>query len=148
MIQGFYHPCLTVSDLERAVDFYTDVIGMKIAWRHEGDSTAWQAVTGRHDVDIRVVFLEMEGRYLELMEYTRGAGRRAEYDLNDIRTAHVSFFSEDVFGTYEELKGKGVRFVAPPYAVESGEASFLFYDPDGNLLELCTPPETWRSTSP
>jgi predicted enzyme related to lactoylglutathione lyase len=47
----------------------------------------------------------------------------------------ISFWSDNVQKTYEELKAKGVEFVQPP-KTEPWGTSAIFKDPDGNTFVL------------
>jgi catechol 2,3-dioxygenase-like lactoylglutathione lyase family enzyme len=139
MITGIFHTCFTVSDLDRSIDFYASVIGMKVIRRVDSAGDAFRAMTGLPDAQIRMAYLEMDGRYVELIQYTAAGGGRAEYRHNDVRAAHLAFFADDVARTAEELQAIGVRLASPPQTAKSGRSAVYFYDPDGNVLELCDP---------
>jgi catechol 2,3-dioxygenase-like lactoylglutathione lyase family enzyme len=139
MITGVFHTCFTVSDLDRSIDFYTNVIGMKVFRRVESAGEAFRNMTGLPEAQIRMAYLEMDGRYLELIQYTASAGGHAAYGHNDVRAAHLAFFADNVARTAEELRARGVRLASPPQIAKSGRGAVYFYDPDGNVLELCEP---------
>lgn len=136
MIVGIYHSCFVVSDLDHSVDFYTDVLGMKVLRRSES-STSFHVMIGRPNAQIRVAFLESGGRVLELMQFTADSAGAADFQLNHVRATHLALFADDVPNTYRELMARGVKFIAPPTLTRAGRLVAMFHDPDGNALELC-----------
>jgi catechol 2,3-dioxygenase-like lactoylglutathione lyase family enzyme len=138
MITGIYHTSFAVADLDRSIDFYANVIGMRLVRRHES-SRAYPLMIRRPEVRVRLAFLEMGGRFVELIEHTAGGAGAADFYHTHVRAAHLAFFADDVQRTYEELAAKGVRFATPPQMGANGRKVVYFYDPDGNALELCEP---------
>ena len=64
------------------------------------------------------------------------------FELSSPREAGATHFAltvKDLFGAYEELKARGLKFDAEPatFALETGSVTVLFLtDPDGHLIEL------------
>lgn len=106
---------LTVTDLEKAVAFYRDVLGMKVNAIIAGE----------------FAFLNGGGVVLALREAT---------DRPNPGLTEIVFEVDDVRTTYEELKSKGVVFPYQPRAVTGNETSELyatdFRDPDGHILSI------------
>ena len=98
----FYH----VSDLDRSVSFYRDLLGLQLKSR---------------DVVAR---FEIDGVLLELVPGSshRGGGGR------------LCLKTEDLSRTTEELRGRGVA-VSDPRRVENGILAYI-QDPDGNEICL------------
>ena len=49
----------------------------------------------------------------------------------------INFIVDDVKATYEELKGKGVTFIAKPFISPGKDMEFAtFQDPEGNILQI------------
>ncbi|MBN2379390.1 VOC family protein [candidate division WOR-3 bacterium] len=106
-----------VSDMERAKDFYVDILGFKI----------------KHDFgNLCFLISESEKIYIYL---------EAGYELNpvDYKSTHLSFFlktTKSTKETFEALKAKGVTILdEEPEEVGDGVYVFRFLDPDGNILE-------------
>src|SRR5438105_3774838 len=112
MITGVYHTSFTVADLDRSIDFYTNVIGMRLLRRHES-SSAYHLMIRRPEVQIRVAFLKLGGHFVELIQHTAGGAGTADFYHNQVRAAHLAFFADDVERTYEELVAKWIRFNTP-----------------------------------
>jgi lactoylglutathione lyase len=102
---------------ERAVSFYTEALGIPLAFRDDG---GWaQLDTGEGQLAIeRVDPADAEGRAL--------VGRFVG------ATLEVS----DVLATYEQLVARGVDFVEPPEKQPWGGILAHLRDPDGNVITL------------
>lgn len=104
-----------VTDLERAVEFYRDTLGMRFLF---------EAPPGLAFFDLSGVRLMLEGPAEE------GAGKASV----------VYYRVEDIEASFDTLSGRGVRFEAEPHLVArlpDHELWMAFFrDPDGNLLAL------------
>jgi lactoylglutathione lyase len=105
---------VTVSDMDRSVRFYRDILGLKLKFQ----SPDWSE-------------FDTGGTTLAL----HGGGKPASVPQGREQiagTASIGFNVEDVDKVYEELKAKGARAVMPPTA-RAGEGIRLtvFIDPDG-----------------
>ncbi|MBM4383539.1 MAG: VOC family protein [Deltaproteobacteria bacterium] len=107
-----------VRDFDRAVSFYTDALGMKLAQR--SDEFGWaELATGDAKLALeRVAPSDAEGEAL--------VGR----------FVGVSLAVADVEATYARLRERGVAFEAPPEHMPWGGVLAHFRDPDGNVLTL------------
>jgi catechol 2,3-dioxygenase-like lactoylglutathione lyase family enzyme len=110
-----------VTDLDRSVSFYRDLLGFFVI-----DSGAGSAVLASGDT--RLVLRTVDGLSSE-------AGRLIYLNLE----------VGDVEAIYEELRYKGVEFVHAPRAVNRGERlelwSATFLDPDGHNIAITQ----WRA---
>ena len=107
---------VNVHDLERAIAFYRDVLGMKFLF---------QAPPG-------MAFFDCDGIRLML-----GVADRPELD----HPASIIYYKvDDIERVYEIFKARGVEFVVPPHLVAPMPAYDLwladFRDSEGNLLAL------------
>jgi predicted enzyme related to lactoylglutathione lyase len=109
-----------VSDMGRAKEFYTKVLGFEVAF-DLGDSLCFlKSRNGKIDI------------YLE-------AGMKP--GKTDNKTCRLSFFlhaekpAKEVFA---DLKAAGVKVLQDaPEQVDDDTACFQFLDPDGNIIEVC-----------
>lgn len=122
MFKRIDHIELVTADAQRAVRFYTDVLGFKLR--------SHLSVPG----GLELVYLDLGGTTVELMTYTgmkvapRAEGERLGYRMMALEV-------DDMQGALEELKAKGIEpswgpIVRPSYARAE------IRDPDGNSIEL------------
>ena len=116
---------LFVSDLERSVAFYRDVLGLP--FRFASESYAEFATDGaKFSLFARSHLPELIGREAPPGEAPWPQGE-------------VAFFVDDVDAEHERLARAGVRILAPPTDRPWGERTLHFADPDGNVVELTRP---------
>jgi lactoylglutathione lyase len=113
---------LFVTDLERAVSFYRDVIGLPL--RFAAEAYAEFAVEGAK-------FALFPRRELPSL-----IGIEAPSDPVPWPQGEVAFFVEDVDADYVRLQAAGVRVLAAPTDRPWGERTLHVADPDGNVIEL------------
>lgn len=140
------HVSVTVSDMERSLAFYCDLLGLKEVERHHLEGETISKMAGKPDVVMEVVRLEApetQGVMLDLQQYVTPEGKVSEAQLGDVAHSHFCFGVPDVWAAYRELKAKGVEFVSEPvsFDLEWGIVYVVFFkDPDGFILELMQVP--------
>jgi catechol 2,3-dioxygenase-like lactoylglutathione lyase family enzyme len=112
-----------VSDWPRAVRFYTETLGLPLAFSSEEIGWA-QLDTGACQL---------------APERDRGESESDEPTLVG-RFVGASLAVDDVEATFERLRARGVEFVAPPELMPWGGVLAHFRDPDGKMLTLVGPP--------
>jgi len=138
MITSHNHSSFTVSDLERSVRFYQDVIGFKVDTTFEVQGQAIQQITGFPDAHIKVAHLLLDDFRLELIQYLSPQGQTIDPATCNVGSAHIAFYADDVDETYRELLARDVRFKGAPVAAAPGRPKVAYFlDPDGITLELC-----------
>ncbi|MBN1837067.1 MAG: VOC family protein [Spirochaetales bacterium] len=140
MLKGLEHVGLSVSNLERSIAFYQDLLGLKLLRVLEcGEESRLDEVVAIPGCVARIAHLESEKAMLELFEYVQPRGepipgsRRRQADLGHI---HAGFTSDDVRGDYARLKARGVEFLSEPVEFRPGVWIVYFYGPDGEVGEL------------
>lgn len=137
------HTSFTVSDLERSIAFYRDVLGFELL-RTIRRRQPWIAeMTGFPGADLKIGVLQLGDRehLLELIEYVSPPGTRPHrVPTNDVGAAHVSFSVTDIDAVHRRLADAGVEFLSPPITIteqpSAGARAAYFRDPDGIPLEL------------
>ncbi len=142
MLKSMFHTGFIVDDVEEAVDFYTNVLGFRVAMRMERQGEFIDQVLGFDGAHIKGAFVDLgEGHQLELIQYINPASGPGGANRNDLGAAHLAFYVEDIDGFYAEKSRQGLRPVNPP-AANYDENGRLFrkvmyaQDPDGNWLEF------------
>ena len=142
MIKSFFHTGFVVRDLEKAVAFYTDVLGMRLAARMERQGEFVNQLLAFPNAHIKGAFVDKgEGHQLELIQYISPSSGPGGINCNDLGASHLAFFVEDIDQFYAETSQRGLRFNNPPAALSDGQGKLLrkaLYarDPDGNWLEF------------
>ncbi len=129
-----HHAALTVSDIERSVDFYR-ALGFDLERRITFGGSAAEAVTGVREARLVMAFLILDSFRLELIEYSP-VGRKDQRQNNDLGSTHICLEVRDIQAVYERLTAMGVRFTCPPHHDPSGVSMTYFRDPDGISVEL------------
>jgi len=139
MIVLFHHTAISVTDLDRSICFYCDLLGMKLEWRIDHKkSEALEKVVSLKNVDVSYAMLSGWGGRLELFQYHSPAGLPYPPDTRvcDKGITHFAFQVEDIDSLYEKLIAHGVRFNTPPQVIREGVKATYFHDPDGMTVEL------------
>lgn len=136
MIKTIDHIGIITNNLQKSVEFYTDVLGFSISSKIEMD-----------DVGFSVTFVEKNDSKIELMGYRDEIPKRSEgieiklggssIPIND----HITFSVDDIGATITDLKEKGVIFCLESVQLESGMKLSSFKDPSGVLIELVEHPK-------
>ena len=139
MITGIRHTGIVVTDMEKALAFYRDLLGLKVAkdFKEEGDYI--DSISGLSGVRVRMVKLTADdSSMVELLQYLshpRQAGDNPQ--ICDIGCSHIAFTVDDIDKEYRRLSKNGVRFNCPPCISPDGYAKVTFcHDPDGTSIEL------------
>lgn len=147
---NYFHFSFTVSDLERSIAFYRDVVGMElVGWQvHDQPYTSVQvgfpnAVLKAARLTIQGIPSARSGHLLELIEYVNPRGEPTDTTTNRPGAAHMAFQVDDLLAEYARMKALGVRFKSEPVAITAGPNqggwTIYFYDPDGITLEMVQP---------
>lgn len=130
-----HHVGVTVVDLERAVEFYRDVLGLAVLDRFTVSGEAFATGVGVEGATAEFVHLDADGARIELIEYDPEGERRTAADVNQPGATHVGLSVSDIDGFYEELPD-GVETLSEPRTTESGARILFIRDPEGNLVEI------------
>lgn len=119
------HTMLRVYDLEKSIDFYTRLLGMKLLRRSDyPDGKFTLAFVGYGDEDSHTV-----------LELTHNWDHEP-YDLGSAY-GHIALGVPDIYKTCEALAAAGAKVVRPPGPMKHGKTVIAFIeDPDGYKVEL------------
>jgi catechol 2,3-dioxygenase-like lactoylglutathione lyase family enzyme len=140
MVIELRHAGIVVTDLERALGFYRDLLGLKIIRIMDESGSYLDNLLGLKDIRVTTVKLSPEGggAILELLLFqsptSHNEVRRRIYETGP---SHVAFTVQDLDGIFQKLSRMGVRFTGPPQVSPDGLAKVAFcQDPDGAPIEL------------
>jgi catechol 2,3-dioxygenase-like lactoylglutathione lyase family enzyme len=140
------HVGVTVADLQRAVRFYTEGLGLEVAVR-QTSGAGYLALTGYPGLEIATAFVEAPGDSvrIELQEYRRvGDHGSREPGTAPVGSSHICLLVDDAAATLARAEAVGGRRVTDPVQIDSGindgGAAVYLRDPDGYTIELFQPP--------
>lgn len=133
----FHHDGVTVSNIDEALEFYRDALGLEVTNRLSLDSEEFETFVGVDDAAAEIIFLDAGSCAVELVEYVvpDGEDANAGVTANDTGASHICLAVEDILSAYEELE-TDYEFVSPPQTLENGAKVANMYDPDGNVVQL------------
>ena len=145
MITGLAHTAVCVADVEAAVAWYRDVLGLAVLsppYRMDGDEIERDMgalVPSPVAVKAAIVGVEGDGdRVIEVIEYPNAPGRDrpADASIVDHGYTHIALLCDDVAATRADLEAKGVRFLVDGVADIAGVRTTWIADPWDNVFIL------------
>ena len=121
--KGLYHIGIPVNDVERAVKFYTEVLGMKVA------------LLNRDDMGDRLNRADLRSGEDMVVLFQRPKPIERDAVAEDGAT-HQAFIVDR-----EDFEDWGIKIHSIPSVDRPSGSGFYFFDPDGNLLQLYAPPK-------
>jgi catechol 2,3-dioxygenase-like lactoylglutathione lyase family enzyme len=144
VITGIAHTALHVRDVDAAVAWYRDVLGLTVLsppYRMEGDAiTRDMGALVPQPVVVKAAIIgtaDGSDRVIEVIEYPSVASGSPEpATVTRLGFTHVGLLCDDVVATRAELEGKGVRFLVDDVADVAGVRTTWFADPWENVFIL------------
>jgi catechol 2,3-dioxygenase-like lactoylglutathione lyase family enzyme len=136
---------ITVSDMDRAVDFYTRVLSFEKTSDVEVSGREYELLSGVFGARMRVVRLHLGSESIELTEFLAPKGRPIPADMrpNDRAFQHIAIIVSDMDAAYARLRQAGVEHASTaPQTLPAwnpnaaGIKAFYFRDPDRHFLEI------------
>jgi catechol 2,3-dioxygenase-like lactoylglutathione lyase family enzyme len=145
VITGLAHSGICVPDVDVAVSWYRDVLGLKVLsppYLIEGDAITadmGELIPAPVKLKAAIVGFPQDGdRVLEVIEYPTidGGDQRATAALTDHGISHVAMICTDLDATRRDLEAKGVRFLVRGIADVARVRTTWFVDPWGVVFIL------------
>jgi catechol 2,3-dioxygenase-like lactoylglutathione lyase family enzyme len=142
------HVGVTVSDVERALHFYRDTLGLRVVNDSVFTSPEVAALLGLESIELRSVDLDSgDGRVFELLHYVRPEGNHIDYESRDPATGHIALTVDDLEAVRGRIEAGGGRVISSaelhisdPGGAFDGAICLYVRDPDGMILELVQRP--------
>ena len=142
IVAGHHHG-FTVSDVERSVAFYRDLLGLELVRVSDRSNLpSYDRILGYEDVHIKIAILRHEKNefVLELVQYINPSVEQREQENKYLGASHLAFEVDDVDGMYKALRAGGFGSINPPTNVErDGKVvarAMYALDPDGISIEM------------
>jgi glyoxylase I family protein len=141
-IIGADHTGITVSNLERSLAFWRDVLGFEFS--HTAHQTGELAgeITGVEGAEIRLAVLKAPGGHkIELLEYLAPLDRkRGNLRPCDVGSVHVALLVNDLNLVLERIAASGWKAAGKPQTLNkgpnAGKRVVYVRDPDGTTIEF------------
>lgn len=133
------HTGIVVTDMDKALKFYRDLLGLKVVQDFTEQSEYIDKVLGLSGVNLRMVKLVADDdSMVELLYYISHPGEAPKKrQICDIGCSHIAFTVDNLDKEYNRLSQEGVRFNSPPQTSSDSYARVAFCrDPDGTSIEL------------
>jgi catechol 2,3-dioxygenase-like lactoylglutathione lyase family enzyme len=136
------HTGITVSNLERSLAFWRDVLGFELSHTAHQKGELAQEITGVEGAEIKLAVLRAPGGHkIELLEYLAPVDRkRADIRPCDVGSVHVALLVRDLDAALERIAASDWRAAGKPQMLQSGPNAgkrvVYVRDPDGTTIEL------------
>ena len=122
----FLHTMIRVLDIDKSIDFYTRILGMKLLRRQDYEGGRFTlSFVGYGDEDSDTV-----------VELTHHWDQTEPYDMGDA-FGHLAIAVPDAYAVCEALEKEGVSVPRPAGPMKGGNRVIAFIeDPDGYKIEL------------
>lgn len=136
---------MVVSDMNRSIDFYSEVLTFEKVSDVEISGTDIEHLEGLVGIRMRVVRMRLGDEFLELTDFLTPRGRAIPADShgNDRWFQHIAIITNDMDRAYQRLREHKVRYAStapqllPEYLPNAaGIRAFYFRDPDDHFLEI------------
>lgn len=122
MIKGLDHVAIVVSDMDRSIIFYTEVLGLKLLLDGRSSGPEKKSFLGTRSKAI-IALSEDKNRLTQKGQYAEGVN-------------HVAFGVDNIDKSSRMLTDKGVKFVEIKMGDDGNPEAYHFLDPDGLELEI------------
>ena len=115
---GIRHVALNVRDVQKSIEFYSNILGMKLEWTPDPENA--YLTSGQDNLALHKLPAGTEPGKNQLVHHIGIVVRRPE----------------DVDKWADRLRNQGVSLAQEPKTHRDGARSFYFHDPDGLLIQL------------
>ena len=136
------HTGITVSNLERSLAFWRDVLGFELSHRPHQTGELASEITGVGGAEISIAVLKGYGHKIELLEYSAPDNRKQQFDLRpcDLGHIHVAFTVDNLDAILNTIGASGWKAAGKPQTItvgpNAGKRVIYVRDPDGTTIEF------------
>jgi glyoxylase I family protein len=145
-IRAVDHTGITVSNLERSLAFWRDVLGFELSHRPHQTGELANEITGVPGAEISIAVLKGYGHKIELLQYLAPPGRR-KIDLRpcDVGFVHVALAVDNLDAVLNTIAASGWKAAGKPQTLatgpNAGKRVIYVRDPDGTTIEFMQIPK-------
>jgi len=141
------HTGITVSNLERSLAFWRDVLGFEFSHSAHQKGERPEQITGVKGADLKLAVLKTPtGHKIELLEYYAPEDRKKDNALRpcDLGHVHVALIVDDLDAILQRIEASGWNAAGQPQSLTSGPNTgkrvVYVQDPDGTTIEFMQMP--------
>lgn len=141
------HTGITVSNLERSLEFWQNVLGFEFSHRAHQTSEMASQITGVAGAEIKLAVVKAPGGHkIELLEYLAPPDRKQHVDLRpcDVGSVHIAFTVDSLDAVLQKIAASGWKVAGRPQTLQSGPNAgkrvVYIRDPDGTTIEFMQMP--------
>jgi glyoxylase I family protein len=144
------HTGITVSNLERSLEFWRDVLGFEFSHRAHQVGQMAEEITGVKGAELKLAVVKAPGGHkIELLEYLAPRDRNhVDRKPCDVGHVHVALVINDLEAVLERIAASGWKAAGEPQTLKSGPNAgkrvVYVRDPDGTTIELMQQPSEQR----
>lgn len=126
MANRLLHTMIRVLDLEKSIQFYTQLLGMRLLRRADYEGGRFTLAFVGYGEESDTAVLELTHNWDQKEPYTIGSG-----------FGHLAIGVTDIYAACEALRAAGVKITREPGPMKHGSTVIAFVeDPDGYKVEL------------
>jgi glyoxylase I family protein len=137
------HTGITVSNLERSLEFWQNVVGFKFSHRAHQTGEMASEITGVAGAEIKLAVVKAPGGHrIELLEYLAPRDRKQHVDLRpcDVGSVHVALSVDNLDAVLQKIAASGWKAAGKPQTLKSGPNAgkrvIYVRDLDGTTIEF------------
>ena len=149
MIGRIYHVGLTVSDLEKSIAFYRDVLGLEFQGEILMVGEETDRMFRKKNCQARIAYLNgsknIETPPVELIQFIDSRINKVQSDLFATSISELCFYTKDIDAVYKRFADYNIECLSEPQYFDftsqgfGKSKAFYFKDPDGIILEMMQP---------
>ena len=137
------HTGITVSNLERSLAFWRNVLGFEYSHNAHQSGEMAEQITGVKGAELKLaVVISPSGHKIELLEYIAPSDRKKNFDLRpcDVGHVHIALTVENLDALLERIAASGWKAAGKPQTLKTGPNAgkrvVYVCDPDGTTIEF------------
>jgi catechol 2,3-dioxygenase-like lactoylglutathione lyase family enzyme len=120
-IKSFNHTGVVVTDLDRAIGFFRDLLGFELLSRAPREPALIERITGLTQPKVEIAHLQGPGHRVELIRYATDGFRDVDPPrVYDDGAAHIAIDVEDVNAAVHASAAHGLEPVGEVVAIDAG----------------------------
>jgi catechol 2,3-dioxygenase-like lactoylglutathione lyase family enzyme len=144
------HTGITVSNLDRSLSFWRDVLGFELSHRAHQTGDLAREITGVSGAEISIAVLKAPGHKIELLQYHAPPHRKhVHLKPCEVGSVHVALMVDNLDAVLDAIAASGWKAAGKPQTLQSGPNAgkrvVYVRDPDGTTIEFMQPPDKGRS---